>query len=88
MVEGIGSEIEEKLLSIFKAIHGLRIPIEVIIDSLEESSGEWVVHGKYRLITSKKYFLFKAIFDKNLNFKYLERLEKLRLKWKHPTILP
>jgi len=80
MVEGIGSEIKEKLLSIFKAIHGLRIPIEVIIDSLEESSEEWVVHGKYRLIISKKYFPFKAIFDKNFNFKRLERLERVRLK--------
>jgi len=88
MVEGVDSKIKEKLISIFKAIHGLRIPIEVIIDNLEESSEEWVIHGKYRLITSKKYFPFKAIFDKNIDFKYLERLERARLKWKHPTILP
>jgi len=88
MVEGIDSKIKEKLLPIFKAIHGLRIPIEIIIDCLEESGEEWIVHGKYRLVTSKKYFPFKAIFNKNADFKYLERLEKVKLKWKHPPLLP
>jgi len=86
MVEEVNSKIRKTLASIFKTIHGYRIPIEVIIDRLEKSSREYIVHGKYRLIISKKYFPFKAIFDENAELKYLERTEKA--KWKHSTIIP
>lgn len=86
MVEEFNHRIKETLTSIFKTIHGYRIPIEVIIDRLEKSSKEYVVHGKYRLITSKKYFPFKAIFNENAELKYLERIEKA--KWKQPIITP
>lgn len=86
MVEELNSKIIETLTSVFKTIHGYIIPIEVIIDHLEKSSREYVIHGKYRLIVSKKYFTFKAIFDENAELKYLERVEKA--KRKHPTLIP
>ncbi len=73
-----------KIVSVLRAIHGSRVPIEIVSVSVEKrDNGEYIVKGEYRLIVSRKRRGFVAVLAENGELKALERLE--RISWKHPT---
>jgi len=73
-----------KIVSVLQAIHGKKVPVEVVKYSIKERGyGELLVKGEYRLIASSKTKGFVAILHENSDIKYLEIKE--RITWKHPT---